>query len=107
MSNIVALLIVLVASVVDRAQAVTCYRCIYTLSSQNEYICGAPSTSEANQACNGSICSWQFSDYASTTSKSSVAPYYAKGVSSCIRCYMKFVTHDGVGVTFLQLHGWR
>lgn len=73
MNRIVALLVVLAGSVIDSADAVSCYQCNYTNSATlGTSTCTEPFNATTTANCSAPMCTWQFTNYTSPMSFSLV-----------------------------------
>lgn len=69
MNNVVGLFFVLIGSMVERSDAVSCYDCGYD-SRQPESTCTLPINATVAPKCNWLTCEWIFLNYTGPNSKS-------------------------------------
>lgn len=84
MTNIVALLFVIVVSVVDRSDAVSCYNCQYVSIQPQGATCVEPFNATSAPKCNGPACEFIFQNITGQQSRPKpVAAYFVSDTGKC------------------------
>jgi len=71
-TNILTLIFVLLISVVERSDAVSCYDCQYASLQPQEASCTEPFSAASAPTCNGSACLFQYNGISGQRSKPAV-----------------------------------